>query len=127
MNLLLDTHILLWSLSEPGRLSSGHKQALVSPENQVWVSSISVWEISIKTQIGKLKVPDEFLDSINEQGFRQLPFSFEHGLEVQKLPLLHRDPFDRGLMAQAKADNLTLVTADPQIRQYANFLNILSP
>ena len=125
MNLLIDTHILLWSLNEPERLSDACREALESPENQVWVSAISVWEIWIKAQIGKLRSPQGLAEAIAAQGMQSLPFTMAHADEVSTLPMHHRDPFDRALLAQAAKENLRFVTADTFLAKYADRVDFL--
>jgi PIN domain nuclease of toxin-antitoxin system len=126
LNLLIDTHILLWSLNEPERLSAVCREALESPQNQVWVSSISVWELTIKAKIGKIRFPEGLFDAIEAQGMQPLPFTIAHAAEVAILPLHHHDPFDRALLAQASKEKLRFVTADKVIRQYAKHVNLLN-
>jgi len=90
-------------------------------EANVWISAVSIWEISIKTGIGRLKleaVTEEGLVSLLDQGFRSLPVTFAHAFAVRRLPRHHADPFDHLLIAQAQCENLTLVTADPWMRAY---------
>jgi len=125
LNLLIDTHILVWSLSDPGRLAPICREALESPRNQIWVSSISVWEIFVKAKIGKLRVPQGLVEAIVSQGMQCLPFTAEHATEVAKLPLHHHDPFDRALLAQASKEKLRFVTTDGALRQYAKHVDLL--
>lgn len=125
MNLLVDTHILLWTLSGSNQLDAKVEQTLKSPKNVLWVSSISVWEVAIKSQVGKLTIPNTFTQAIQAQGMQILPFDERHALATLTLPLHHRDPFDRALVAQSIVENCTLVTADAQVLQYANEVKIL--
>ena len=104
MRLLLDTHILLWSLTEPQRLSALVRRALEDARNEVFVSPVSVWEIAIKRALGKLKAPDILETDVMEQGFTPLSLTFFHAEQAGKLPQHHRDPFDRMLVAQAQAE-----------------------
>jgi PIN domain nuclease of toxin-antitoxin system len=117
-NLLVDTHVLLWALSSPDKLSPQAREVLVDPDNEVFVSAVTAWEISIKAALGKLRAPDDLLDQLRRLRFRPLPITFEHGIAVRDLPMIHRDPFDRMLVAQAQAHGLTLVTSDKSIMQY---------
>jgi PIN domain nuclease of toxin-antitoxin system len=117
-NLLVDTHVLLWALSSPDNLSPRARAALVDPDNEVFVSAATAWEISIKSAIGKLRAPSDLEQQVRRLRFRPMPITFEHGAAVRDLPMLHRDPFDRMLIAQAKAHGLTLVTSDKAIMQY---------
>ncbi len=118
MNLLLDTHILLWWLSDDGQLPPAARQGIADTNNIVYVSAVSLWEIAIKSGIGKLDIPDNFDEVLADQGFRELPIKWEHTHCNRELPWIHRDPFDRMLIAQAQFENLTLVTSDAEIQQY---------
>jgi PIN domain nuclease of toxin-antitoxin system len=117
-NLLVDTHVLLWALGSPDNLSPGTRQTLIDPDNEVFVSAATAWEISIKVAIGKLRAPSDLDAQVRRLRCRPLPITFEHAIAVRDLPMIHRDPFDRMLIAQAKANGLTLVTSDKTIAQY---------
>lgn len=116
MNLLLDTCTLLWWASGD-ELSPDAHQAIADPGNRVWVSAVSIWEIAVKQSLGKLEL-DGDLDAVIEEDFLQLPVTFTHARQVAWLPLHHRDPFDRMLIAQARSEDLTLVTRDRQFARY---------
>ena len=118
MNFLLDTHTLIWVLEGGDALSPESRKAIVEGKNSVFVSAASVWEISIKQAIGKLLVPNNLEDEIKRLRFEQLSISFKHADLAGKLPLIHKDPFDRMLVAQAQFEKLTLVTKDKIIPQY---------
>ena len=122
MKLLLDTHVLLWSLAEPERLSSLATAALISPQNDVRVSAVTAWEIAIKQSLNKLELPgpaESWLsEAIEQTGFGWLDVRPEDALRVRGLPWHHRDPFDRFLVAQA-GDEFTLVTDDKSFDAYA--------
>jgi len=116
--LLLDTHVLLWWLSDDSQLGEASRQAISNPRNQVYVSAASTWEISIKKSIGKLSAPED-LDAIVEgEGFDKLPITLFHGEQAGMLPEHHKDPFDRMLIAQAQSEGLIIVTNDERITQY---------
>ena len=119
--LLLDTHGLLW-VSEGGRkLASDTFDALNDVDNEVFVSSVSIWEIAIKLASGRLDPSPDLgivLSAVERYGFYELSVNFRHAELAGSLPLHHRDPFDRMLVAQAQAEGLTLVTDDPQIARY---------
>ena len=117
MSLLLDTHIVLWWLSDDPTLAAGIKDRL-DHEPDVYVSAATIWEVTIKQSIGKLQKPDDLPERVRDSGFRHLDITAEHVNTAGRLPLLHRDPFDRMLIAQAKAEHLTLVTRDAKIAQY---------
>lgn len=119
MKLLLDTHVLLWARSDSGRLSTAVREALTDPANQAIVSVVSLTEIAIKSSRGKLDIDDTFFDSIGQLGADVEPFGLEHVKLLARLPWIHRDPFDRMLIAQALVDGATLLTVDERIRQYA--------
>jgi len=116
--LLLDTHALLWWLSDSSQLGKVVKQEIINPRNQIYVSSVSIWEVSIKSASGKLKAPDDLDAIVDEEGFIPLPISLYHGKQAGLLPKFHNDPFDRMLIAQAQAEGLILVTKDRKIALY---------
>ncbi len=116
--LLLDTHALLWWLTEPEQLNDGTHEAISDPDNRVLISAVSGWEIALKSNLRKLEVPDNVYSTIDQQGFEHLSVTFQHGVEAGGLPLHHRDPFDRLLVAQARLEDLVLVTSDNRITQY---------
>ena len=118
MNLLLDTHTLIWALEDNPSLSELARVAIVDGENMVFVSAVSVWEISIKKALGKLEAPDTLLDEIERIRFTPLDITLEHADRAGKLPAIHMDPFDRMLIAQAQSEQLTLVTRDAEIQKY---------
>ena len=126
MNLLLDTHVLLWSLNDPARLRAAHRDAIASPENRVWVSSISIWELTVKLQLGKLEIDGELAAGIAAQDFEIMPFTAEHAYAVAELPHHHRDPFDRALMAQARSTKMPLVSTDTVIWRYSGQVELLA-
>lgn len=115
---LLDTHVLLWWAKRRERLSEPAREAIEDPANSVYVSSVSGVEIGIKSALGRLKVSSDFLDRVLGEGMQRLPLTFEHGLALAGLPALHRDPFDRLLVAQAMAEGLVLVTRDEEVARY---------
>ncbi len=117
--LLLDTPVLLWSLTEPSKLSGSARDALEATDNDVFVSAVTAWEISVKRAKGRMAGPDNLSAVIEEKGFTHLPLNFHHAEQAGNLPLHHRDPFDRFLIAQAQAEGLTVVTRDRYIRRYA--------
>ena len=116
MSLLLDTHVVLWWLTDDPTLAADLKDRL-DHEPDVYVSAATIWEVAIKQSLGKLK-PDDLPERIRDSGFRHLDITAAHGIAAARLPLLHRDPFDRMLIAQAKAESLTLVTRNPEIAKY---------
>lgn len=115
---LLDTHVLLWWLANDRQLGSRCKELVSDSRNQVFVSAATTWEISIKTALGKLTAPEDMDSIVEEEGFDKLPISLYHGQLAGKLPPLHRDPFDRMLIAQTQAEGLILITGDDIINQY---------
>lgn len=116
--LLLDTHALLWWLQGDERLGSMMVDQVSDPINQVFVSAASTWEISIKRGLGKLTAPEDMSSVIEENGFLELPITLFHGDQAGSLPDIHKDPFDRMLIAQAQAEGLVLVTHDSTIKSY---------
>lgn len=118
--LLLDTHVLIWSLTAPQRLQPQVREHITRPEAVVFVSAASTWEIAIKVALGRLSaLPDDLLDAIADLGFDLLPIHPHHTLGVMDLPMHHRVPFDRLLAAQAQIEKLVLVTADQALQAYA--------
>ena len=117
MRLLLDTHVVLWQLNGE-RLLPTRAQAAIRSAQTIYVSAVSFAEIGVKAAIGKLNVPDDLVDYVVSSGVKVLSLSPEHGLGVARLPMHHRDPFDRLLVSQARAEDLTIVTADQQIPGY---------
>lgn len=118
MKLLLDTCALLWATGNEARLSDQARAEIGSDENVVYVSLVSLWELRIKESIGKITLPKNFYKKIEPVGFEILPLSLHHIEAVGGLPLHHRDPFDRMLVAQAKVEQLTLVTNDQEMIRY---------
>ena len=116
--LLLDTHVLLWSLDDSPRLSRRLREVLEDPENDVFVSAASGWEIAIKRALGKLDAPHDLEVGIREQSFTLLVITFQHAEQAGALPPHHGDPFDRLLIAQAQIEGLVLVTRDARIPLY---------
>jgi PIN domain nuclease of toxin-antitoxin system len=117
VRLLIDTHILLWWLADDDRLPEGVRET-VNTAQTVRLSAASVWEIAIKRTLGRLEVPEDYLDAVDTGEIDLLPISAQHAEIAGALPRHHDDPFDRMLVAQAKADELTLVTADRRLTDY---------
>ena len=122
MNLLIDTHVLLWWLGDDPRLGRDAAARIADPRNLVWVSAASAWEIAIKTGLGRLDLgepPEQCLPrEIERAGFQPLDVTFDHALAVRTLARHHADPFDRLLIAQALSEGLHIVTADPAFAAY---------
>ena len=117
MKLPIDTHILLWWLDDDPALPVWASSVIANPEHVVSVSAASVWEISIKRANGRLGAPDDLLSAIAD-GFATLPMTAEHAMAAGRLPSHHADPFDRMLIAQARAEGLTLVSVDRHFADY---------
>ncbi|MBV8531933.1 MAG: type II toxin-antitoxin system VapC family toxin [Candidatus Eremiobacteraeota bacterium] len=122
MRLLIDTHVFLWLESEPERLRRATGRIVEDPENELYLSAVSGWEIAIKHAIGKLRLPVDppvyVPTRLARGGFQELDLTMQHALAVCGLPLYHDDPFDRLLVAQAQVEGLTLVTVDEQMTKY---------
>ena len=119
MNLLLDTHILLWWLEDNPELPPAVKRHIASRENMVFLSAAVLWEIRIKEALGKLEVPPDFQAILDRQPFEKLPIKLEHAQAIKNLAPHHRDPFDRMLIAQAATEGLTIATHDPIFEKYS--------
>jgi len=119
VNLLLDTHIVLWWLEDHPALSSTVKNRIAHGENLVFLSAAVVWEIRIKEALGKLDIPSDFSIVLDRQPFEKLAIKVEHAHAVKDLPLHHRDPFDRMLIAQAVTEGLTIATHDQVFEKYS--------
>ena len=128
MKLLLDTHVLLWAAGQPERLSAGAKRLLNNQKNELIFSAASLWEIAIKRSLGRddFRVEPRVLRrALLDTGYTELPITSDHSVGVDALPDLHRDPFDRILLAQALAEGVTLVTADAQLARYRGPVRIV--
>ena len=125
MWLLIDTYIFIWVVIDSKNLSSQTRQMLLDAA-EVFVSAASVWEIAIKVSLGKLEGdPSTFAAAISQSGFHELPISARHAARVYELPLYHRDPFDRLLIAQALSEPLQLLTADSVLCKYSELVTMV--
>ncbi len=115
---LTDTHVLLWWLMDDPSLSDYQREAIKNPDNEIYYSAVSIWEIAIKYKLNKIDLPKGFFDTVRNQALMELPISSIHAEETIRLPEIHKDPFDRLLIAQARLEKMTLITLDRQIRQY---------
>ena len=124
MKLLLDTHVWLWRNSEPERLSVSARRQISDPRNEVFLSAASVWEMAIKRRLGKLPLPESVMSYVARRletdNVTTLSVSTDHAAAVETLAPLHRDPFDRLLIVQARHEGLRLLTADGQVLAYGN-------
>ena len=121
MKLLLDTHIVLWAAGQPERLSESARTLLTTPENILFFSAASIWEIVIKRGLGRddFKVnPRRLRKMLLTHGYSELAVGSEHVLAIESLPPIHKDPFDRLLLAQARTEGMLLLTVDASISQY---------
>jgi PIN domain nuclease of toxin-antitoxin system len=119
---LLDTHLLLWIAGNSERLSEGIRNELIDPANEFIFSAASLWEISIKRALGRedFRVdPRALRQGLLDNGYRELPITSEHAVSIDALPPLHKDPFDRLLLAQALTEGVTLLTVDEQLARYS--------
>jgi len=122
VNLLLDTHVFIWTLDDDPKLSAA-AWSMIEAADAVYVSSASIWEAAIKYQLGKIKVtPDTLLDAVGPSGFLDLAVNSRHAAAVAHLPPIHRDPFDRLLIAQAISEPLHFLTADSRLAQYSELV-----
>ena len=118
MHILLDTHVLLWWLDDSPLLSNMERSVIADSESLVVLSSVVIWEIRIKQALGKLVIAPQFYDVIKNEGFEMLSITPDHAFAVGELPMHHRDPFDRMLIAQAGLEGLTVVTHDAVFKKY---------
>ena len=118
MRYLLDTHVILWWLTDPQKIKREAHDAIRNKSNHLFLSSASFWEMAIKKSLGKLTLPHNLLETTASEGFQLLPIMPEDGLGVADLPLLHADPFNRLLITQAKRHNLVIITHDLKIMDY---------
>jgi PIN domain nuclease of toxin-antitoxin system len=118
VRLLLDTHIFLWWCADDPQLTGPERKAIRDGANDVFLSAASVWEMTIKQSLGRLDIPEPASAAAARLGIQELPVAFAHAEATLRLPRLHRDPFDRLLLAQAAVEELTLVTHDPAVRAY---------
>jgi PIN domain nuclease of toxin-antitoxin system len=124
VRILLDTHLLLWALGSPAKLSAKSRKEIEAAE--VYVSAASIWEISIKSTIGKLEAdPGEILAAVAPAGFSMLSITGEHAAKLVELPPLHKDPFDRMLVAQALSEPMILLTNDEGLAGYGEFVRVV--
>ena len=123
-SILLDTQIVLWWIEDDQQLKTPARQYIIDADS-VFVSAISFWEMIIKKKLNKLKVPVNIRQLVADQNFATLPFEVDHAFLVDSLPLLHRDPFDRALIAQSISENLVFLTYDKTINsQYGNYVSL---
>jgi PIN domain nuclease of toxin-antitoxin system len=118
LRLLLDTHVFLWWCAGSKHLKKRIRNIIADPDNEVFVSAASGYEIAIKRALGKIEIMDNLTDEVDKEGFVHLPVTFFHAEQAGKLPFHHRDPLDRILIAQAQAEGLMLVTGDANIPLY---------
>lgn len=115
---LLDTHVLLWWLSDYDKIAQNVRDEIAHPKNRIFVSVASIWEIQLKRKIGKLDFAGITEEIIADNGFYPMEIAAEHALYTYELPLLHHDPFDRMLISQTACEDMILITADKKIMQY---------
>lgn len=125
MRLLLDTHIFLWAVTDSRKLKAEARRQMLDAE-QIYVSAASIWEIAIKTRLGKIAGdPERLAQAIDESGFIELPVSARHAARVAQLPSHHHDPFDRLLVAQSLSEPLLLLTADGMLARYGELVKVV--
>jgi PIN domain nuclease of toxin-antitoxin system len=118
---LVDTHLLLWAAAEPGLLSAAARSVLEDPANELLFSAASLWEVALKHGLGRGDFradPRLLRRGLLDNGYRELPVLSEHAVDIDSLPPIHKDPFDRMLVAQAMAEGITLLTADAVVARY---------
>lgn len=125
MKFLLDTHLLLWAAGQPERLSKSARELIENPDNVLYFSAASIWEIAIKSSLGRedFKADSRLIRrGLIDNGYQEIAISSEHAAGVQALPLVHKDPFDRLLIAQSLSEGMPLVTVDPLLSQYPGMI-----
>ena len=125
MRILLDTHLLLWWLEASPPLSAQAREMIRDPENTVFVSVVSLWEIWLKQSLGKLRLPADFTEKLAAESFESLPLLASHPRQVSQLAWRHRDPFDRMLVAQAQVEKLVLLTVDEALTAYGDVVRLV--
>jgi PIN domain nuclease of toxin-antitoxin system len=128
MRLLLDTHVLLWAVGDPAKLPRAAREAMLDPDNEVLFSAANIWEIAIKSQLGRADFgasPKAIARSALDSGFDELPIRSSHAALTARLPGHHRDPFDRLLVAQAMTEPARLLTVDSALRPYSELVVVL--
>ena len=123
MNLLLDTHVALWAITDSPRLSTRARELIVAPRSTIWISAATVWEITIKHSLGRGDMPVSGQDALRyfrDSGYRLLALDAEHAAAIADLPPHHQDPFDRLLVAQALTEPMRLLTHDPIVARYSD-------
>lgn len=123
MNILLDTHVALWAITDSPRLPKRAREMIESPKSSVWISAATIWEIAIKHSLRRGDMPVSSQDALRyfrESGYRFLPIEPEHAAGVEDLSAHHADPFDRILVAQALAEPMRLITHDPMVARYSD-------
>jgi PIN domain nuclease of toxin-antitoxin system len=118
MQYLLDTHVLLWWFTDPEKIHKEARKIITDKTNNIFLSSVSFWEMAIKKNLGRLTLPHNLLEAVAAENFKILAIMPEEGLGVADLPLLHADPFDRLLIIQAKLHDLIIITHDTKIAEY---------
>lgn len=127
MRLLVDTHVLLWAAAEPARLPASFRERLESPANEIFFSAASIWELAIKVPIGRLSLPvplEDIAAAALRMGFDELPVTAAHAARVGRLPLHHRDPFDRLLIAQSLHEPMRFLTLDRTLTRYSDLVEV---
>jgi PIN domain nuclease of toxin-antitoxin system len=123
LNVLLDTHVALWAVTDSPKLPQKARELILSPKTTVWISSASVWEIAIKHALGRGDMPVSSQDAVRyfrESGYRFLAVEPEHAVAIEDLPTYHQDPFDRILVTQALVEPMRLITHDATVARYSD-------
>lgn len=128
MRILLDTHVLLWAVGNSDRLTVAARKWLEDSNNEVFFSAASLWEIALKAALGREDFridPAQVLEVMPETGFSELPVNAQHAVEVSRLPMIHKDPFDRLLVAQSKVEPMLLLTNDERLVSYSDNVRLV--
>lgn len=118
MSYLLDTHIILWWLTDLKEIAPKASKIISNKENNIFISSVSLWEMAIKKSLGRLTLPRNIIEILQTENFQIIPMGYEEALGISDLPQIHQDPFDRMLVMQAKLHNCVLITRDKNVMKY---------
>ena len=118
MRILIDSHTAYWWANDPRQITQEAREKIIDPHNEVFLSSVTAWELGLKASKGKLDLPDDLFENLASEGIKDLSFSQAHAVASIALPPFHKDPFDRALVAQCQVESMTLATRDGYVKKY---------